>query len=91
MNHVNYAALGKRIRTIRRHRQMTQEQLAEAAGLSIPHLSNVENAYVCQFWQCLPKLTDIANALEVSLDELAGDSLKIKHVRPDIKELDDKP
>ncbi|WP_303016368.1 helix-turn-helix domain-containing protein [Holdemania massiliensis] len=88
MNHVNYAALGKRIRTIRRHRQMTQEQLAEAAGLSIPHLSNVENASTKL---SLPKLTDIANALEVSLDELAGDSLKIKHVRPDIKELDDKP
>lgn len=30
MNHVNYAALGKRIHAIRRHRQMTQEQLAEA-------------------------------------------------------------
>lgn len=88
MNHVNYAALGKRIRTIRRHRQMTQEQLAEAAGLSIPHLSNVENASTKL---SLPKLTDIANALEVSLDELAGDNLKIKHVRPDIKELDDKP
>ncbi|MCH1939887.1 helix-turn-helix domain-containing protein [Holdemania massiliensis] len=88
MNHVNYAALGKRIRAIRRHRQMTQEQLAEAAGLSIPHLSNVENASTKL---SLPKLTDIANALEVSLDELAGDSLKIKHVRPDIEELDDKP
>ena len=88
MNHVNYAALGKRIRTIRRHRQMTQEQLAEAAGLSNPHLSNVENASTKL---SLPKLTDIANALEVSLDELAGDSLKIKHVRPDIEELDDKP
>lgn len=44
MNDVNYVVLGRRIRILRKYRRMTQEQLAEAAGLSIQHLSNAENA-----------------------------------------------
>ncbi len=35
--------LGKRIKEIRKRRMMTQEKLAELAGIEIPSLSNIEN------------------------------------------------
>ena len=35
--------LGKRIKEIRKRRKLTQEKLAELAGIEIPSLSNIEN------------------------------------------------
>lgn len=35
--------LGKRIKEIRKRKMMTQEKLAELAGIEIPSLSNIEN------------------------------------------------
>ena len=35
--------LGKRIKEIRKKRGLTQEKLAELAGIEIPSLSNIEN------------------------------------------------
>ena len=34
--------LGKRIRKARRYQELTQEQLAELAGLSTAHIGNIE-------------------------------------------------
>lgn len=84
MNDVNYVVLGRRIRILRKYRRRTQEQLAEAAGLSIQHLSNAENA---RTKLAHAKIKNIANALHVSLDELAGDGMDQKQVRPEIAAL----
>lgn len=34
--------LGKKIRTVRRYQELTQEQLAEQAGLSTAHIGHIE-------------------------------------------------
>lgn len=39
------ATFGQRVRAVRREKGMTQEQLAEAAGLHPTFVSNVERAY----------------------------------------------
>jgi transcriptional regulator with XRE-family HTH domain len=69
---LNYKAIGARIKDARSMQNMSQERLAELAGLSTTHTSHVEtgNTKVS-----LPSLVKIANALGVSLDELVCDSL----------------
>ncbi len=69
---LNYKAIGTRIKEARLMQNMSQEQLAELAGLSTTHTSHVEtgNTKVS-----LPSLVKIANALGVSLDELVCDSI----------------
>jgi transcriptional regulator with XRE-family HTH domain len=65
-------AVGKRIQQVRRERGLTQEQLAEAVGLSPTHLSVIERGAKPT------KITNfvaIANVLEVSADELLLDVL----------------
>lgn len=81
MNDVNYVLLGRRIRILRKYRKLTQEQLAEVVGLSIQHLSNAENARTKLGF---PKIKSIADTLDVSLDELAGDGMKHRQIRPEI-------
>ena len=60
-------ALGERIRTARKAQNMSQERLAEFAGLSIVFVSNLENGHrrasICSY-------NSIANALSMSLAEL---------------------
>ena len=69
---LNYEAIGARVKDARSMQNMSQERLAELAGLSITHTSHVEtgNTKVS-----LPSLLKIANALGVSLDELVCDSI----------------
>lgn len=69
---LDYKAIGLRIKDARSLRNMSQERLAELAGLSTTHTSHIEtgNTKVS-----LPALVRIANALNVSLDELVCDSL----------------
>lgn len=69
---VDYIAIGKRIRKVRQRLGYSQEQLAEMSGLTPPHLSHVEtgNTKVS-----LPSLVQIANALDVTMDDLLADSL----------------
>ena len=71
---LDYAAIGRRIRAARDRLDMTQEKLAELTGLSVPHLSNIENG---KTKLSLPALVAIANTLESSLDALVHDSLKV--------------
>ena len=70
---IDYKALGRRIKEARTAAEITQEALAEMAGISLPHVSNIEtgNTKVS-----LPTLVKIANALTVSLDPLLCDSVK---------------
>ena len=70
---MDYEAMGRRIKSMRIKNDFTQEQLAEMAGLSSAHISNIETAHTKV---SLPALVSIANALDVSLDEIVCDSLR---------------
>lgn len=69
---LDYAAIGRRIRTARKKQGLTQETLAEMAGLSIPHMSNIENG---RTKVSLQSLVHVANALRTTVDPLLYDSL----------------
>ena len=58
---------GKRIRILRRERQLTQEQLAEAAGISVDFLSLIERGRNAPSFQ---KIQRLANALGVPVKVL---------------------
>lgn len=68
---INYLDIGKRIRQQRKKQGLSQEQLAERAGLSIPHMSHIETANTKL---SLPALVSVANALGVSVDTLLCDT-----------------
>lgn len=64
---VDYKDIGRRIRSIRLDRGITQEQLAEAVGVGVTHISHIETG------SGIPSLQvfiDIINALNCSADEL---------------------
>lgn len=65
-----YAAIGKRIKSTREQKGVTQEALAEKIGMSVTHINNLENAHSKA---SLTAFLNIANALDVSLDVLACD------------------
>lgn len=69
---MDYTAIGSRIRNARKKVRMSQERLAEKAGISITHMSHVETGTTKV---SLPTLICIANALHVSLDGLVCDSI----------------
>ena len=53
--------LGKRIKEIRKKRGLTQERLAERAGIEAPSLSNIENGKIYPNNETLEKLSDALN------------------------------
>ena len=75
---VDYKDMGKRIREIRESKHMTQAALSELAGIEPSNLSHIERAATKV---SLPTLINIANALEVSLDELVcGSLIRSEHI-----------
>ena len=75
---LDYITIGKRIRQIRMERGWTQAALAEKSGVEPSNISHIERAATKL---SLPTLIRIANALEVSLDELVyGNLVKSSHV-----------
>ena len=67
---MNSEAVGKRIKSVRQSKGITQEQLAELAGLSPNHMSAIERGIK------MPQLDSfvaICNALGVSADTLLID------------------
>ena len=64
---LDYAAIGKNIRTIRKIRNLSQEQLAEKIWISTTHMSHIETGSTKL---SLAVLVDIAEALQVGTDEL---------------------
>ena len=69
---VDYIGIGKRIRAARKARNWTQEKLSEMVNIEPSTMSHIERGATKL---SLPTLVNIANALEVTLDELAYDSL----------------
>ena len=69
---MDYYDIGQRIRTLRREKKLSQEQLAEKVWISTTHMSHIENGSTKL---SLPVLVDLAAALDVSVNELlAGQS-----------------
>ena len=67
--------LGRRIQANRERLGMKQEELAELAELSVNYISAIERGVKCP---SLDAFVRIANALEVSSDELLRDSLAVR-------------
>jgi DNA-binding XRE family transcriptional regulator len=68
---VTYAILdgGNPVRVWREYRGLTQQQLAEAAGISVPYLSQLESG---KRRGSAEVLAAIAKELELSLDDIVG-------------------
>lgn len=58
---------GRRLRYLRRLRDLTQDQLAEAAGLSVDQISNIERGVNAPSFAALERL---AAALHVGVPDL---------------------
>lgn len=69
---IDYDAIGMRIKIARIKAKITQEVLADKTGLSIVHISNIENGNAKM---SLPSIISIANALSSSVDELLCDNV----------------
>lgn len=69
---IDYSDIGKRIRAYRILKKISQEKLAEAAELSVTHISHIETGNTKL---SLPTIVKIANTLSVSVDELLCDSV----------------
>lgn len=72
-----YKAIGVRIREVRVKKKMSQQELAAAANVSLPHISEIE---LGKSLMRLPTFIRIAEALQVSTDYL---------IRPDIPEVNE--
>ena len=58
---INYKDIGVLVKQERINKNITQEKLAELSGVSVTHMSNIENANTKL---SLPVLINIANALD---------------------------
>ena len=69
---MDYQRLGERIQSQRTRKGMTQAQLGDATGYTSSHIGQLENARTTP---SLEAVVRIANALEVTPDQLLFDSL----------------
>lgn len=72
-NTLDYVSIGKRIRAARKRRKWSIDKLALLSNISRPHMGHIETGATKL---SLPALVAIANALEVTADELLCDTLK---------------
>ena len=63
--------IGQRIRKYRKACMMSQEELAEIVNISTTHMSHIETGNTKL---SLPVIADIAEALNVSVDDLLSDT-----------------
>jgi len=69
---INYISLGERIRFIRQSKKITQKLLSEMIHISVSYISHIENGSKTM---SLSVFVSIANALDVSADDLLVESL----------------
>ena len=75
---INYISIGNRIKEVRTEKGWTQAKLAEKSGVEPSNISHIERAATKL---SLPTLVNIANALDVTLDEIVyGSLVKSSHV-----------
>ncbi len=72
---IDYIALGKRVKQIRKEKKISQEWLAKQIKVSVPHMSNIENGKT-KF--SLQVLIDLADALMVTPDVLLLEQVSVK-------------
>ena len=70
---LDYKSIGKRIKRYRIDKKMSQENLGRAVAVNYQHISNIESG---RRYPSLELLVMIANALDVSADDLLTDNLK---------------
>ena len=70
---IDYEGIGKMIKTYRTDKNMSQEELSKKVYVSANHISYIETAVRKP---SLDMIVAIANALEVSADDLLIDSLE---------------
>lgn len=70
MKDLDFARIGKRIKEIRRSKDLTQEYLANAADVNTSHISNIENNRVKI---SLTTLVYVCKALDVTVDYILAD------------------
>lgn len=68
---MDYVAIGRRIKRMRKARDLSQEKLAEFADISTVHMSHIENGITKL---SLPVIVAIADALDVRVDSLLYDT-----------------
>ena len=88
---VDYVAIGKRIKQLRREQNNSQENLAMRIDVSIPHMSNIENGKTKFSLQVLLSLAEALNvtpdALLVGLED--GNVARSRIIREIITQLKD--
>ena len=67
MKELDFSSIGQRIREVRNDKHLTQEYLANATGVNVSHISNIETSKVKV---SLTLLVQICNALDVTMDYL---------------------
>ena len=85
--------IGQRIQKYRTQKNLTQEQVAEMAGITQKHLSRIEQGYHNPHFDMI---IQIANILNIPIDALAKDmsdndvSVFLESIRPSIEKLSEK-
>lgn len=75
---MDYKSLGHRIRKCRIEKHLTQEKLAEMAGISLSFLGHIERG---TRKASLETIVSLSNSLEISIDYLLQESL-VNSVQP---------
>ena len=70
---LDYCAIGKRIRKVRKDKHYTQEDLCFECEISKAHLSHIECGYTKLSLQAI---VNIANVLGVGVDQLLGSNIR---------------
>ncbi len=70
---LNYRLIGHRIRTLRKLQKMSQADLAEYTGLSVPYISHIETGIKHVSFESIVK---IADAMSCTVDQLLYENLK---------------
>lgn len=70
---IDYSSIGKKVRQARLEKKVTQEQLAEAVGVGVTHISHLETG---SGTVSLKVFIAIVNYLDCSVDELLYKEIK---------------
>ena len=69
---INYISIGERIKRFRKEKGLTQQILAEKSNLEPSNISHIERGATKL---SLPSIVSIANALDITVDDLLCDSI----------------
>lgn len=78
-----YISIGKNIKELRKRRSLTQEVLAEKVGVSVQHISNIENGRTKMSFSTF---VNVLRALEGSADAILRDYIVTKEYGANIRQ-----